>query len=170
MTRSPPAADRPNRPPGAGTSFAARGGWWVIAQMALMAAVGLAGAVWKDHWPGLFSRPVGLGLLGLGAVMGGTGAVQLGGGLTPFPKPLDHSRLVQQGVYGLVRHPLYCSVILASLGWALLRASLPALSLVVVLGVFLNAKADHEEACLRERYPEYDAYAARVQKLLPFIF
>jgi protein-S-isoprenylcysteine O-methyltransferase Ste14 len=135
-----------------------------------MAAVGLAGGFWKEHWPGLFSRPVGLGLLGLGAVMGGAGALQLGGSLTPFPKPRDRSRLVQHGVYGVVRHPLYCSVLLASLGWALVRASLPALSLAVVLGVFLNAKADHEEAWLRQRYPGYGAYAERVRKLLPFIF
>jgi len=60
------------------------------------------------------------------------GAVSLGRNLTPFPQPVDQGLLVRHGIYGRIRHPLYTSVIAASLGWALVWQSGSA---VVLAGI-----------------------------------
>jgi protein-S-isoprenylcysteine O-methyltransferase Ste14 len=73
-------------------------------------------------------------------------------------------------VYGIVRHPLYAAVLLATWGWGLLWASGPALGLAWVAGLFLKAKADREERFLREEFSEYADYARRVRQLIPWIY
>jgi protein-S-isoprenylcysteine O-methyltransferase Ste14 len=79
-------------------------------------------------------------------------------------------RLVTSGLYAWVRHPLYVSVVTASVGWALIWASVWALGLAVVLGFYLNAKAAREEQWLRAVYPEYGSYAQRVKRWLPGVY
>ena len=50
------------------------------------------------------------------------------------------------------------------LGLARTRRALLAL---VALSVLLHVKADFEERLLRERFPDYAAYAARVSRIIP---
>ena len=83
---------------------------------------------------------------------------------------MRQGELIQSGLYGLVRHPMYGGVILSALGWALFRASLPALVLAVILAVFFDRKAHYEEKRLAAAYPEYPDYRRRVRKLIPFIY
>jgi protein-S-isoprenylcysteine O-methyltransferase Ste14 len=109
-------------------------------------------------------------LFALGAAFGIAGVIALKSNRTPFPKPCEGSRLVQSGIYGHVRHPLYTSVILASLGWALVWQSRPALLVAVALVPFLHAKARREERWLRERFPDYADYEKRVKRFLPWVY
>lgn len=103
-------------------------------------------------------------------VFGALGSHALKRYLTPLPYPVDHSQLVQHGVYGLVRHPLYSSLLFAALGWTLFSLSL-AHALLLPIGVlFFTYKAGREEAWLTERHPEYAAYARRVKKFIPWIY
>ncbi len=102
--------------------------------------------------------------------MGVAGVRALGRNRTAFPKPVKEATLVQHGVYGLVRHPLYCSVILVSFGWGLLWHSGPALGAAAVITIFLDRKASREERWLRDKYPEYERYVARVRRLIPGIY
>lgn len=90
--------------------------------------------------------------------------------LTPLPYPVDHSQLVQHGVYGLVRHPLYTSLLSAALAWTLYSISLSHLLLLIVGFFFFEFKASKEEAWLTERHPEYRHYAARVSKFIPWVY
>jgi protein-S-isoprenylcysteine O-methyltransferase Ste14 len=92
------------------------------------------------------------------ALCGMFGTSALGRNLTPFPRPSATSTVVQHGIYGLIRHPLYTAVFCASIGWALVWASAPSLALAVALGPFLDAKARREERWLREQFPEYAGY------------
>jgi len=152
------------------SGFIERGGFWIAGQGVLMAGVVAGAWVWRDQWQSPVTIILAIGAFVLAAVFGLLGAVALGRNLTPFPKPGQRVTLVRHGIYGLVRHPLYTSVMLASLGWTLIWASGPALALTVVLGLFFNAKAAREERWLRERFPEYQDYARRVRRLIPWIY
>lgn len=121
-------------------------------------------AIW---WPRLIlSLPFALAALVIGAL----GAHHIREYLTPLPYPVDHSQLIQHGVYAVVRHPLYTSLLSAALAWTLYSISLSHLLLLILGFVFFDYKARKEEAWLTERHPEYRDYAARVSKFVPRIY
>lgn len=101
---------------------------------------------------------------------GALGSLHIRAYLTPLPYPVDHSRLVQHGVYALVRHPLYSSQLFAALGWVAFTASLPHLAILIAGFVFFDYKAGREERWLTERHPEYTDYARRVRKFVPWLY
>lgn len=148
-------------------SFSQRGGWWVIIQFALMLAVLALGIVWRGSGWGESVLAFGLGLFVLGGVFGIAGVVVLGRNRTPFPQPRPNSELIQHGIYARVRHPLYTSVMLISIGWALIWQSWPAFFPALVLIPFFHAKARREERWLGEKFPGYTEYARRVPRFLP---
>mgnify|MGYP001090530933 FL=1 len=78
--------------------------------------------------------------------------------------------LVKLGIYGLVRHPLYSSQLVAALGWTLFTISLSHLAILVLGFLFFDYKATKEEGWLTERHPDYPAYARRVRKFIPWIY
>lgn len=152
-----------------------RGEYWVMVQMLL-----LLGLVFLPtyHPPGLtLATPWiyavwGLATLvgGLAAVLFGKGLLDLGASLTPLPYPKDDGHLVQEGVYGLVRHPIYSGVILGLVSIALAQVSLTHLGAAIAFFLFFNAKADREEQWLSEKYPDYPLYQQRVKKLIPWMY
>lgn len=146
-----------------------RGGEWVAAQFPLVASALLAPHL-GPRWPGALvwlGQVAGAGLLLGGAYLFGKGLLDLGENLTPFPKPKDDARLVREGVYGIVRHPIYAGGVLATTGWALATANTTRLLLAGAVYVFFNAKAGREEVWLLARYPDYAAYRTETPKLLP---
>jgi protein-S-isoprenylcysteine O-methyltransferase Ste14 len=147
--------------------FLERGGAWVLIQFVLMAAVVLLAVVFHGDWTRGLVIAVGLVLFVAGGGFGIAGVAVLGRNRTPFPKPRAHSEFVQRGVYAWVRHPLYTSVMLASLGWALIWQSGPAFLVALALVLFFHAKARREERWLGEMFPGYKDYAQRVPRFLP---
>lgn len=149
-----------------------RGEGWVAAQFALVGAILRAPRV-GPPWP----RPLARLARGLGAtLLAGGGYVlaraflDLGPNLTPLPKPKEDGRLVRHGLYARVRHPVYAGVILLAFGWSLATASTSRLLLAAALIAFFDAKANREEAWLLQKFPEYAAYRAEVEKLLPGVY
>ena len=146
-----------------------RGEGWVAAQTGLLlatVATTFVGPTMPARLRGM-SRALGaLGVLG-GVSLFLAGVLDLGKNLTPLPRPKPDGALVTSGVYGVVRHPIYCGVILAAFGWALLRGRWLGLLTVGTLWLFFDAKASREEAWLAERFPDYPAYCQRVAKLVP---
>ena len=117
------------------------------------------------------ARGTALVLLGLFALLlGGLGSVHIRDYLTPLPYPVDHSQLVQHGVYNWVRHPLYASQLFAALGWTLYSLSLTHLLILVIGFFFFDYKSRKEEGWLTERHPEYADYARRVRKFIPWVY
>ena len=147
--------------------FLERGGAWVLVQFALMIAVIVLGLVLPGDWTRWPVIVAGLVLLVAGGGFGIAAITVLGRNRTPFPQPLDGAELVQHGIYGRVRHPLYTSVMLVSLGWALIWQSGPAFLPALALIPFFHAKARREERWLREKFPGYAAYEKRVPRFLP---
>jgi protein-S-isoprenylcysteine O-methyltransferase Ste14 len=83
----------------------------------------------------------------------------------------QHHRIVDAGPYGLVRHPIYTGIILAGFATAIQRGTLVSLAgaLLLVLAWFIKARL--EERFLRAELgmAAYNAYAARVPMLIPFL-
>ena len=140
-----------------------------MTQAVLMLTTMVVAPVWGDAWDGMWSKIAAVVLGVPGAFFGISGALVLGRSRTVFPEPLPEARLVQTGIYGMVRHPIYTSVILLFLGWALWWRSLPGLGLGLVIIGFLDAKARHEERRLHLKFLEYKSYAKRVKRLLPWV-
>jgi protein-S-isoprenylcysteine O-methyltransferase Ste14 len=80
----------------------------------------------------------------------------------------DH-RVVDSGPYGLVRHPIYTGVILATVATAIQRGTALAFvgAALMILGWYVKARL--EERFLREELgaDNYDAYAREVPMLVP---
>ena len=150
--------------------FLQRGGWWVVGQGALMLAVAVLGVAYhgKPNHPGLFWG--GVLLLAASAACGLAGFAVLGRNLTPFPRPHAKTELVQSGIYRLVRHPLYVAVTGASVGWALVWHSWPALAAALILAPFFDAKARREELWLRQQFPGYADYDRKVRRFIPYVY
>ncbi|MCC3406324.1 MAG: isoprenylcysteine carboxylmethyltransferase family protein [Microcoleus sp. PH2017_10_PVI_O_A] len=98
------------------------------------------------------------------------GLINLGKNLTPLPYPKAGGELVQTGVYGIVRHPLYSGGIFAALAWTIFQFSLSHLIATAVLLIFFDIKANREETWLTQKYPDYSEYRQRVKKLIPGIY
>ena len=80
-------------------------------------------------------------------------------------------KVVTEGLYRSVRHPMYLGIILGFVGLPLVLASLWALIPgLLIVGVFVCRTA-REDGMLREELPGYQAYAEKVpHKLLPGIW
>jgi protein-S-isoprenylcysteine O-methyltransferase Ste14 len=148
-----------------------RGGGWVVAQFALMAASFAAGLV--GEWPAGVEDTfdvVGAVLAVAGALLGVWSARALGSSLTAFPKPRERGALVDTGPYRFSRHPIYSGGIYFFVGWGL-WSSPAAFAFAVALAVLWAYKARFEERLLAERYPGYDEYRRRTRwSLLPGLY
>ena len=150
--------------------FFQRGGAWVLVQSVLMWTVTLLAVIYRGagHRPAVVFMGAVLMIVGAGVAI--AGKVALGKSLTPFPMPLEQAELMQHGIYAVIRHPLYTSVISVSIGWALVWKSWPALLIAVALIPFFYAKAWHEEQWLRQKFPAYADYECRVRRFIPWLF
>ncbi len=149
-----------------------RGEGWVVLQVVLfglLALCGLAGPAWGDPLLAI-GRAIGAALIVIGASVAVLGLLGLRENLTPVPRPVAGGRLVDTGVYGIVRHPIYTGIIGAGIGWALVTGSPAALVVAAGLAVFFDLKSRREEGWLQAAYPGYGDYRRRVRKLIPFIY
>ncbi|HIK53746.1 MAG TPA: isoprenylcysteine carboxylmethyltransferase family protein [Synechococcales cyanobacterium M55_K2018_004] len=152
-----------------------RGEYWVLAQAILLLILPFLPIQPLPGIPLTLSLQWGLwtlaGLLGGFAVMLVlNGLLALGKSLTPLPYPREDGQLVQTGVYGIVRHPIYSGVILAILAWAIAHLSWPHFLATLVFFLFFNAKASREERWLTEKYPDYPSYQQQTKKLIPLLY
>lgn len=143
--------------------LAGQGVLFVLAFVVLPSTDGLLGRI---AVPG--ERVVGTAVFVVGVVIGIVAMVRLGRQLVPQPTPVRGGRLIDSGMYGVVRHPIYAAVLLLIAGSVVRVLSVAGLLLIVASVVFFDRKSAHEEALLAEAYPGYDAYRRRVRwKLLP---
>ena len=150
-----------------------RGEGWVLIQGVLLVLVAAAGWSLGPDWSGplrLAGIVIGIVLIAGGLVLAIRGGVDLGGALTPLPRPRDDAALVDTGVYALARHPIYGGLILGAFGWAMIQASVVALVLAAALAAFFRLKSAREEHWLEARYPDYAAYRRRTRRFIPWIW
>jgi len=64
----------------------------------------------------------------------------LGRNLSPFPRPINNSNLVTTGIYRLMRHPMYYSLIFISIGVFIIKLSIYYLFLTISLSLIIKLR------------------------------
>ena len=79
-------------------------------------------------------------------------------------------QVIQSGVFGIVRHPIYLGSILVFLSFVILSLSFLALIIWVVIAIFYYYLCRYEEAILIEKLgSDYKDYMKKVPMLIPKI-
>lgn len=86
------------------------------------------------------------------------------------PEVKASARLVTDGIYAHIRHPMYLAVLLVMLAAVAADPRAWRLGLWLALLAVLLAKAVREEGYLRARFPEYATYQARTRRLVPGLY
>jgi protein-S-isoprenylcysteine O-methyltransferase Ste14 len=80
-------------------------------------------------------------------------------------------QLVQSGIYGSIRHPLYLSLLLVPAGIAMVFASWLALPIFLLAVIFAADRIRKEEQLLRKGFgAEFLAYREKTRMLIPRLF
>ena len=88
---------------------------------------------------------------------------KLGNNLSPFPRPKAKSNLTTSGIYGVMRHPMYYSLIIISLGIFFNKLTIYYLVLTVSLIFIIKLKIILEEYYLNKKYKRYMKYKGKVR-------
>ena len=95
--------------------------------------------------------------------------------LRTIGKPTDEleatTELVTKGIFGLIRHPLYASLLYLAWGIFFKSPSILDGCLVIVASAFLYATARADEAECQVKFgDEYASYMKNTRMFIPFIF
>ena len=83
----------------------------------------------------------------------------------------EEHQLVQSGVYGVVRHPLYLSLLLAGPGFGLVFRSLLVWPILALTLTFVTSRIYQEEKLLAGEFgAAFERYRKRTWLLVPFVF
>lgn len=149
-----------------------RGEGWVALQVVLLVGIvgaGFLGPAWDG--PALVVGAItGVALIIFGLGLLAAGSLGLRRQLTAYPRPVPGGRLIEDGVFGLVRHPMYGGGVIVALGWGVAMASPLAIAGALVLAIFFDLKSRREEAWLAEEFAGYAAYRQRTRRLIPWIY
>ena len=121
------------------------------------------------RWPA--AQFAGLGLMAVGIAIRSVAIFQLGRFHTPNVAIRADHRLLDTGLYSLVRHPSYLGAIVAFCGFGLALDNVASLALIAVVTPCLYLyRIREEEAVLLAAFGErYRDYCARTKRLFPGI-
>jgi protein-S-isoprenylcysteine O-methyltransferase Ste14 len=146
-----------------------KGKAWSLLTVQLLLLAAIMFLPGGDDWsaaPWVSSAAWVLEFVGLAVVA--AGLLNLGRSATPLPTPVSNGQMRSGGLYRFVRHPIYSGLMAFAAGSATRSGSAAvALAAAGLIG-WLMFKARWEERWLRERYPDYDAYAACTPRFVPF--
>jgi protein-S-isoprenylcysteine O-methyltransferase Ste14 len=146
-------------------SLGDKGQGWVALQFLALGVLVIVGWWDRGGWPGGtrgWLAVVGVMSLLCGVVVVVLAVTGLGSALTANPAPLPGVTMRTDGIYSVVRHPIYAGLLQIAVGVALLTGPwtlVPALALTVVL----DLKRRVEESFLEQAYLDYAAYRERVR-------
>lgn len=105
-----------------------------------------------------------------GLLMGTMALISYKQKITPNPVPMENIQLRTEGIYSLIRHPMYSFALLCSIGYILYFNAYFSLILCLLVIIFLIYKIRFEEKQLIKKFPEYSDYRKHTRKLIPFIY
>lgn len=83
----------------------------------------------------------------------------------------EGQKVVDTGLYGIVRHPMYAATLLLFLSMPLVLGSLPALIVFLAYPAIIIRRLKNEEQVLSKELPGYDEYMKKVKyRLIPFVW
>ncbi len=83
----------------------------------------------------------------------------------------ENQKVIDTGLYGIVRHPMYFATLLLFLAIPLVLGSLPAFFIFLAYPFVIAKRIKHEEEFLEQNLAGYTAYKQKVKyRLLPFIW
>lgn len=125
--------------------------------------------VYINH--GLFSfSPIVIAVQALALLLMVWARMTFGGRSFHFSASPTEGGLVTTGPYRYIRHPIYSAVLIFT--WAGLLANVSVRNLLFGLITFAGAyvRMQSEETLVRIKYPEYDEYAKKTWRLIPYFF
>ena len=83
----------------------------------------------------------------------------------------DNQKVIDTGLYGIVRHPMYSATVFLFLSMPLVLGSMMSFVVMLVYIPIINARIKNEEKVLSEGLPGYQEYKQKVRsKVIPFIW
>ena len=83
----------------------------------------------------------------------------------------EDQKVIDTGLYGIVRHPMYFATVLLFLSIPLILGSVYAFIIFLIYPFLLAKRIKNEEAVLREALTGYAEYTKKVKyRLIPFIW
>ena len=87
----------------------------------------------------------------------------LGKSLSPMPRPKENSKLITSGIYRLLRHPMYYSLIIISFSFFMKSLTIYNLILSILLSFIISNKIKIEEEYLIRKFHNYTLYKNQVK-------
>ena len=137
---------------------------FVVIQFACLGLIALTGPIFPGNIYLLMVELLGIGI-GIWAVLTmGVGKFNI------TPDPLMSSRLVTEGPYGLIRHPMNLALLLVTLPLVVTEFSIFRAAIWLALLVDLSLKLNYEEGILTTQLKGYSEYKQKSYRLIPFIY
>ena len=136
----------------------------VFVQLGSLVYILTSGPLLAMEYSGLLVESTGI-FLGLLAIYNmGIGNFNI----TPTNRP--GARMVDSGIYGIIRHPMYFAQLIAVLPLVIDYFSIVRLSVFLLLFIALLLKMNYEEKHLIDNFTGYADYMKRTKRLIPFIY
>jgi protein-S-isoprenylcysteine O-methyltransferase Ste14 len=118
-------------------------------------------------WQITFLQVTGMLLIGLALFIAVWTVISFKQRMRILPSPDPQGFLVTGGPYAFIRHPMYFSLVLGSVGLTLAYPTIPRIIALLVLVFVLYSKISIEEKMLAERFNGYDKYKLHTGALFP---
>lgn len=83
----------------------------------------------------------------------------------------EGQKVIDTGLYGIVRHPMYSATLLLFLSMPLVLGSVYALAVFLAYPVLISVRLKHEEEFLKKELTGYAEYQKKVKfRLIPYIW
>jgi protein-S-isoprenylcysteine O-methyltransferase Ste14 len=129
--------------------------FWILQGLSLRLSASLMVGILMVAFGGYFRITSRRALMGAGFGLLNSAHLQI----------VEGHRLVTDGVYSRIRHPLYLGEITRNLGFTLILSSMYGFALVLAGGLFLPFRMEIEERMLLEKFgQEYEEYMKRTKR------
>lgn len=111
-------------------------------------------------------RSTGLVFIVLGITLGLIALFQMKSNLSPYPIPLEKSKLLTSGAFAISRHPIYTALIFSGLGYGIYQQSMYKILITFLLLILFLYKSRYEESLLSQKFPEYKDYKKKTRRFI----
>lgn len=137
---------------------------FVLVQFLSLGLIALSGPLFADSPYLLIIELLGIAL-GIWAVL-----VMRIGNFNITPDPFMWTKLVSNGPYELIRHPMYLALLVTTLPLIVNHFSILRALVWLILLIGLLLKLNYEEGLLVQQLEGYPKYRAKSWKLIPFLY